>query len=125
MAGQPDWSRAAWPITIRRVIDAGKFEEAVQKASAQFHIPLELPEPGADSPPVAEDSPASAFSTYWRKGNIVSARRILEEARAEPAPTDPEVWRLSAALCVRDGQWQTAWQHLERYLRESHLDPAP
>ena len=125
LASQPDWSRAAWPIAVHRLTDAGKFEEAVHKAAAQFDISLELPTSSSESPPIADVGAASAFSTYWRKGNFVSARRILEEARAKPHPTDPEVWRLSAALCVREGQWQTAWQYVERYLREAHPDPSP
>jgi hypothetical protein len=113
---------------IRRVVDSGKFEEAVQKASAQFGVNLELPDPESaerDSAPALPENQASAFLAYWRKGNIVTARRVLEEARAGHPPASPEVWRLSAALSVREGQWQTAWQYLERYLRESHLDSPP
>ena len=128
VAGRPEWQRAAWPITLRRIVDAGQFAEAVQAAATRFGFSLALPEPGSgesDIPPSADESRAASFDRFWRKGNVVTARRILDEARAENPPTEPEIWRLSAAICARDGQWQAAWQHLERYLRESRLDSVP
>ena len=128
VAGQPDWQRAAWPLTLRRLVDAGQFEDAVQAAAKQFGFSFALPEPGSGGPEDAASADASravSFDLFWRKGNIVTARRILDEARAEPSQAEPEIWRLSAAVCARDGQWQAAWQHVERYLHESHLDAAP
>ena len=128
LAGQPDWEPAAWRIKIQRLTDSGKFTEAVEKASAQFGVSLQIPEPGSgerDATPSDGDGPASAFVIYWRKGNVVTARRVLDEARAARPSADPEIWRLSAALSAREGQWQAAWQHLDRYLRESHLDSPP
>ena len=128
VAGQPDWQRAVWPITLRRLADAGQFAEAIQAAAARFGFSIALPEPGSgerDIPPTVDESRAASFDRFWRKGNVVTARRILDEARAEKTPAEPEIWRLSAAICARDGQWGTAWQHLERYLRESHLDAVP
>ena len=128
VAGQPDWQRAAWPLTLRRMVDAGQFAEAVQAAAARFGFSLALPEPGSggpDTPASADESRAVSFDRFWRKGNVLSARRILDEARAEPSPKEPEIWRLSAAVCARDGDWKSAWQHLERYLRETHPNPVP
>ncbi len=128
VAGQPDWQRAAWPVTLRRLVDAGQFAEAVQAAATQFSFTLVLPEPGSGEPEGTaspDESRAVSFDRFWRKGNIVTARRILDEARAEASPPEPEIWRLSAAVCARDGQWQAAWQHVERYLREAHPDPIP
>ena len=128
VAGKPGWQSAAWPLTLRRLVDAGQFTEAVQAAATRFSFSLALPEPGSGEPEgaaSAEESPAASFDRFWRKGNVVTARRILDEARAEPSPAEPEIWRLSAAVCARDGQWQAAWLHVERYLREAHLDPVP
>jgi O-antigen ligase len=128
LGSHPEWEAAAWPIAIRRLVDAGNFAEAVQSVSTHYKIDLTLPEPDVGKPEttnIVPDKPAAAFSNYWRKGNIITARRILDEARAGRPPIEPEIWRLSAALSARDTQWQSAWQCLEQYLRESHLDSWP
>ena len=128
VAAQPEWQAAAWPLTLRRLVEAGQFAEAVQAASARFGFSLALPEPGSgepDTPLSPEAGRADSFDRFWRKGNILTARRILEEARAEASAAEPDIWRLSAAVSARDGEWKAAWQHLERYLRETHPDPAP
>ena len=121
-----DWETAALRIQLRRLLDAGKFEEAIRTAVQRYRIDLNLPVPGASDAEVQAGNPANpveAFDAAWRRGNAIAAKRILEEARAGKSP--PEVWRLSAALAAREGQWKSAWQFLDRYIRESHLDPPP
>lgn len=119
LAGQPEWQKTARPIALRRLADVGKFSEAVQTAAEQFGFKLDLAEPGGgerEAPAVAPENPRDAFDHYWRIGNVVTARRILEDARADASRIDPEIWRLSAAVSVRDGRWEAAWGQVERYL---------
>lgn len=121
-----DWEQSAWPIQMRRLVDAGKHEEATHATAQRYAVRLELPEPGSDKtapPPRDLTDSVGAFLATWRSGNTVSARRLLEEARsAKPVP--PEIWRLSAALAASDGQWNAAWSHLSLYIRDAHLDRA-
>ena len=119
LATQPDWRKIARPLTLRRLADAGNFSEAVQTAAHEFGFKLDLPEPGAgtrDAPAIAPEKPNAAFAHYWSIGNVVTARRMLDDARADTSAIDPEIWRLSAAVSVRDGRWDAAWGHIERYL---------
>ncbi len=128
VTGQADWQRAAWSISLRRLIDGDRFADAVHAAAERFGFNLTLPEPGsgeAGIPALADGSQSVSFDRFWRNGNVVTARRILDEARTDSSSNDPEIWRLSAAVCAREGDWKTAWQHLERYLRDAHLDPVP
>lgn len=127
MENHQEWSAAGWSVRARSLVDSGKLEEAVKAAALHHKISLDLPPAGGgDAKPGAVDEAnvAAAFDTYWRRGNVVSARRILDEARRGPAGGEPEVWRLSAALAAHDGQWPAAWQHLDRYLQHSGLDSA-
>ena len=120
LATQPDWQKTARPVALRRLADGGKFSEAIQTAGEQFGFKLDLAEPGGGerdilaNPP---ERPVAAFEYYWRIGNVVTARRILDEARADASHLDPEVWRLSAAVSAKDGRWDAAWQQIESYLR--------
>jgi hypothetical protein len=122
----PDWEMAASQIQRRRLLDAGKFEEAIRVAVQHYRIDLNLPALGtsdAEVQPGDAANPIEAFDAAWKKGNTVAAKRILEEARANQ--TSPEVWRLSAAIAIREAQWKSAWQFLDRYIAESHLEPPP
>ena len=108
------------------MLDAGRFEEAIRGAALHYKIDLNLPAPGASDAEVRSGDPANpieAFDAAWKKGNTIAAKRILEEARVGQA--SPEVWRLSAALAASEGQWKSAWQFLDRYILESHLQPPP
>jgi hypothetical protein len=124
IAAHPEWTAAAWPVRMRQLIDAGSFEEAVKSVAQHHKISLELPPAGSGGAggAVDEANPAAAFDAYWRRGNVVAARRVLDEARRGKGSSDREIWRLSAALAARDAQWQAAWQHLERCLEHSGLD---
>ncbi|HZJ16752.1 MAG TPA: O-antigen ligase family protein [Chthoniobacteraceae bacterium] len=122
----PDWESASWQIQLRRLLDAGKFEEAIRGAALYYKIDLNLPAPGASDAEVRSVDPANpieAFDAAWKKGNTIAAKRILEEARVGQG--SPEVWRLSAGLAASEGQWKSAWQFLDRYIGESHLEPPP
>ncbi len=128
LAGKPEWRDTARPITLRRLVDAGKFSEAVEAASSQFGFRLDIPEPGGgerDAPATAPEKAREAFEYYWRIGNVVTAKRTLEDARAEKSPIDPEIWRLSAAVSARENRWDSAWQYVERYLRAAQPDSFP
>lgn len=124
----PDWQKSGRFIRLRRLVDEGKHAEAIQTASAEFGLKLDLPPPGGgerDSPAVAPELPSAAFFYYWRLGNVVTARRILEDARANSALNDPEVLRLSAAISAQDSRWDAAWGHVERFLRVTHPEAFP
>ena len=127
LATQPGWQKTARPLALRRLADGGKFSEAIQTAGEQFGFKLDLAEPGGGereilaNPP---ESPVAAFAYYWRIGNVVTARRILDEARADPR-SDAEIWRLSAAVSARDGRWDAAWQQIESYLRAAQPGSFP
>ena len=128
LAAQPDWRKTARPFTLRRLVEAKDFSAAVQTAAGQFAFQLDLPEPGGgarDAPAIAPENPSAAFEHYWRIGNVVTARRILEDARADPSGSDAEIWRLSAALSARESRWEEAWIQVERYLRATQPESFP
>ncbi len=127
VADHPDWLGAAWPIQVRRLIDAEKFEEVTRAVADRYKISIILPPPDSTGSEIRASDPAGPvelFNAAWRKGNTVTARRVLEEARAA-AVVPPEVWRLSAAWSARESKWRDAWQNLDRYLRGSGLDALP
>ena len=125
IASHPVWEGSAWPVHVRALVDGGKFEEAVQAVVERYTISLALS--AGDSQKLEfgdHDDPVAAFHLYWEESNVVSARRILAEARA--AKTVPlEVWRLSAALAAQERDWPAAWTALQGYLRASGVDALP
>jgi hypothetical protein len=123
----PGWRAAAWPIHLRQLIDSRQFEAAVRESAAHYQVSLNLPPantgaPGSDAAPEPADETLADFDRYWREGNTIAARRVLEEAAqatGKPPPA-PECWRLRAAWAVQDLAWQKAWESLKRYLQQTH-----
>ena len=122
----PAWQTASERIKIRQLQDQGRFEQLVRTLSGQYGIDLRLPEEdtGNASRSVMTEQessdPVVAFATYWRRGNQLSARRVLDEAAHQDAGrvVPQEVWRLKASLAAYDGSWPEAWQALATYLRQ-------
>ena len=120
----PDWKHASRAVRLRQIVDAQKWEEAVRFASEEYDVHFTLPDPSKDelmarAQPTTD--PLVEFHAAWKTGNLVAARRLLEEATtAKDAAA--EVWRLRAALCVRDQQWQRAWENVRRYIQARRLD---
>ena len=121
----PTWAESAWPVQLRQLVDGGRFEAAVRRAAEHYQVSLDLPatvdEPHADSPTAPTDNPVAEFKAAWRQGNMITARRVLDEAAKVPRPVaDPEFLRLRAALAAHDADWPAAWQALDRYLQQTH-----
>ncbi len=123
-AAHPDWQKSIAPFEWRQLAENGQPEEAVQRAAVASGVSLEMPAigPSAAAAGAAGDDALSVFRAAWAKGNTVTARRVLEEAR-NTRPVDPEVWRLLAAWSARDGQWPAAWRHLSDYLQALRETP--
>jgi hypothetical protein len=123
----PEWEEAVWPLRIRQMVDSKDFQRAVLTAAERYQVDLSLPAVslGHNSPDDVESAPSVRFATFWKMGNEVTARRILDEARIKSEKSGgpaPEMWRLSASLAAHDAQWDKAWQYLGRYLRETNMD---
>ena len=127
------WRPAAWPVELRSLLDGQRFEEAVRRSAEHYHVALTLPpaappEDRYTGGPPADASAAAAFEAAWSAGNVITARRVLDDAvKTDPASAsapDPEVWRLRAALAARDAAWPSAWQNLSQYLRATRNDVA-
>ena len=122
----PDWQAAAWPIHLQQIADAQHFEQAVDEAAEHYHVSLALPEPGSDGV-VSGNAPESGdtitmFEEYWRTGNTVAARRVLNDGpnTSQQTPIAADYWRLKAALAARDLAWAEAWQYLKRYVQQTN-----
>ena len=118
---------AAWPVHIRSLVNSNKFEDAVHAVTDHYRMSLALPASVAGEPAeqaVPKDAVA-AFDYYWRSGNGVTARRILDEAARQKPPVSAEIWRLKAAVSAQEGDWRNAWQNIEKYIRASGLDAFP
>jgi hypothetical protein len=129
--GHPDWGKAAWPIRLRQWVEAHDFERAVHEAASHYKIALTLPLPRAEDgtggvPAPQPADPVAAFCAYWSDGNTVAARRILDEAAAGGTQrVPPEIWRLKAAVAVRDANWAAAWGDLEHFIPVNGGDLSP
>jgi len=121
---RPDWKQTSRAVRLRQIVEAQEWEEAIRFASDEYDVGLDLPDPST-SELVARARPTTdplvEFQAAWGTGNLVAARRLLDEAAAAKDPT-PEVWRLRAALNVRDRQWQSAWDDVRRYIQARRLD---
>lgn len=128
--GRTDWQAAAWPVRLRRLVDAKQYEAAVHEAAGHYNMSLTLPEPVAGTgpaPALSDDQetgdPAGAFTAYWKAGNSKAAQRVLDQAlgsAAPPATQRAELGRLNVALAMHDADWPTAWQRLEQEINAEH-----
>jgi tetratricopeptide (TPR) repeat protein len=126
VAEHPEWQQTAAPLQLRHLADSGQFEEAIRLTIERYRVSLDLPTPGASAADASSSTaagPLDVFREAWRKGNTVTALRVLKEARKE-TPVDPETLRLLAALSARDGKWPEAWRYLDQYVRAAGLDAA-
>ena len=116
----PAWAASAWPVQLRQLVDGQHFEQAVHRAAEHYQVTLDLLEVTNQPSANLTDDPAAEFEDAWQRGNIITARRVLDEAISAPnSPANPEVLRLKAALAARDADWPAAWQALDRYLRQT------
>lgn len=115
-----DWQDALWPLGIKQLVEAKRFEEAVRQVCTRFAISMEMPAGSLESFEPVEltpsDDPAIQFQRWWQRGNEITARRILKEAK--PAgPAAAELYRWRALLAIHDGNWPAAWSALQQHLQ--------
>jgi len=112
LAGRAGWDAAAWPVRLRGMIAAREYEKAIRAVCERYRIELELPVAPADvtEPP---DDPLGACAYYLKRGNTVTARRILADAAASGSK---DANRIQAALAMQEGNLPEAWKHLEAFL---------
>ena len=126
----PDWQTAAWPIHVRQLTDARRFEAAVREAAQHYQVSLAPAfslETGTAAGPASDGGDLQAYEHYQREGNTIAAKRVIEEAVDRMPDNSPEAaayWRLRAALAARDQAWEPAWQALKHYLRLTHPEDA-
>ena len=121
-----DWQTAAWPIRLRQLVYAGQCEQAVDEMKSRYGISLALPGESPTTERTGGDDPAVTFEQAWRDGDTVAARRFLDAAVIDPAqPASLELWRWRAAVASHDGNWRTAWDALERYVRHTRQTEWP
>ncbi len=130
-ADHPDWADAMWPVTVRQMVDAKDFQGAVKTVQEHYQLDLSLPPSGSAKKltmPDDRDNLLENFNYFWKAGNEITARRIIEEARLKadkigrPAP---EIWKISVGLAIAEGKWEVAWNHLQRFLRETGRETIP
>lgn len=123
----PAWEASAWPLRLRQLVDGQQFEQAVRITAEHYSVSLDLPDDvdphRVESAITATGNAAKEFQDLWRRGNTVSARRVLDDASKAPGTaTDPEILRIEAALSAHDSDWPAAWQAFARYLRQTKPD---
>jgi len=111
----PDWEDAAWAVRIRAINESGDDEGAARRLAHRFGISLELPRND-----VPEGSLDAEFTGLISVGNVVAARRILQEAAEgnQPGPA-AEARRLQAILASQAGDWKTVYVKLVELLKAS------
>lgn len=112
----PAWDAEAWDVRLQAKVEAGNYHEAIESICQRYDISLELPPLGAGGTGGSlTDDPAEAFMMLWKRGNDVSARRILNEGIAKH-PSNSELRRLRAALAWQQGDPATTWKELNAFL---------
>jgi hypothetical protein len=120
LAENPTWEDAAWPVRVREMIEKKDFQAAVLATQERYAIDLKLPEP--KNPEETSMSLAETVSSLALRGNLVSARRMIQESIQAP---EPEGLRLQCILAIKSNDWASAWKSMEAYLRETKRGNLP
>lgn len=114
----PDWEKPAWPIRVNQLLAQKNFQGAVEAVQKRYAINLTLPEVTGDLPPDL----AGQVAYYAVKGNLLSAKRMIEESIQSQ---NAEGFRLQCILAIKSSDWLLAWRSLEGYLRETKKGDFP
>ncbi len=120
LAANPAWEDAAWPVRVRQWIEKKDFQAAVLATQERYAIDLKLPEPKNTDD--LSMSLAESVSSLAKRGNLVSARRMIQESLQSH---EPEGFRLQCILSMMSNDWTAAWKMMEAYLRETKRGDLP
>ena len=120
IAANPSWAEAAWPIRVRQWIEKKDFQAAVLAAQERYVIDLSLPEPETSDD--TSMNLAETVSSLALRGNLVTARRMIQESIQA---REPEGLRLQCILAMKANDWASAWKSMEAYLRETKRGNLP
>ena len=120
LAENPTWEDASWPVRVREMIEKKDFQAAVLAAQERYAIDLKLTEP--KNPEDTSMSLAETISSLALRGNLVSARRMIQESIQA---REPEGLRLQCILAIKSNDWASAWKSMEAYLRETKRGNLP
>ena len=120
LAANPKWYDAQWPLRVRQWIERKDFQAAVLAVQERYRIDLKLPEP--KTPDDASMNLAETVSSLAQRGNLVTARRMIQESIQE---REPEGLRLQCILAMMSNDWASAWKSMEAYLRETDRGNLP
>jgi hypothetical protein len=116
----PKWNDAAWPLRVRQLIEKKDFQAVVLATQERYAIDLKLPEP--KNPEDISMSLAETVAALAMRGNLVSARRMIQES---VQAKEPEGLRLQCILAMMSNDWASAWKSMEAYLRETNRGNLP
>jgi hypothetical protein len=83
-------------------------------------IDLSLPEPETSDD--TSMNLAGMVSSLALRGNLVTARRMIQESIQA---REPEGLRLQCILAMKANDWASAWKSMEAYLRETKRGNLP
>jgi hypothetical protein len=116
----PKWNDAAWPLRVRQLIEKKDFQAVVLATQERYAIDLKLPEP--KNPEDISMSLAETVAALAMRGNLVSARRMIQES---VQAKEPEGLRLQCILAMMSNDWASAWKSMDAYLRETNRGNLP
>ena len=120
LGANPTWEDRAWPVRVREMIKQKDYQAAVLAAQDRYAIDLKLPEP--KNPEDISMSLAETVAALAMRGNLVSARRMIQES---VQVKEPEGLRLQCILAMMSNDWASAWKSMEAYLRETNRGNLP
>ncbi|MCX6974663.1 MAG: O-antigen ligase family protein [Verrucomicrobia bacterium] len=120
LAANPKWNDAAWPLRVRQLIEKKDFQAVVLATQERYAIDLKLPEPKNSEE--TSMSLAETVATLAMRGNLVSARRMIQES---VQVKEPEGLRLQCILAMMSNDWASAWKSMDAYLRETNRGNLP